>query len=109
MEGGDLDWKFAGEFSFVSYQSNSFIQVAPQLNEKVAAPVYKTEINGRVNSLRWSRNTLYPQRLALTSPTSGGRSVGIVRLRAKATEFSFYQSNITFALREVQAWTWLIS
>jgi hypothetical protein len=27
---------------------------------------------------------------ALTSPTSGGRSVGIVRLRTKATEFSFF-------------------
>jgi hypothetical protein len=27
--------------------------------------------------------------LALTSPTSGGRSVGIVRLRTTATEFSF--------------------
>jgi hypothetical protein len=26
--------------------------------------------------------------LALTSPTSGGRAVGIVRLRTKATEFS---------------------
>jgi hypothetical protein len=31
---------------------------------------------------------LYPQKLALTSPTSGGRSVGIVRLRTKATDFS---------------------
>jgi hypothetical protein len=31
-------------------------------------------------------DTLYPQKLALTSPTSGGRSVGIVRLRARATE-----------------------
>jgi hypothetical protein len=29
---------------------------------------------------------LYPQKLALTSPTSGGRSVGIVRSRTKATE-----------------------
>jgi hypothetical protein len=28
------------------------------------------------------------KRLALTSPTSGGRSVGIVRLRTTATEFS---------------------
>jgi len=27
--------------------------------------------------------------LALTSPTGGGRSVGIVRSRTKATEFSF--------------------
>ena len=31
---------------------------------------------------------LYPQKLALTSPTRGGRSVGIVRVRTKATEFS---------------------
>jgi hypothetical protein len=30
---------------------------------------------------------LYPQKLALTSPTSGGRSVGIVRSRTQATEF----------------------
>ena len=30
---------------------------------------------------------LYPQKLALTSPTVGGRSVGIVRVRTKATEF----------------------
>ena len=32
--------------------------------------------------------SLYPQKLALTSPTGGGRSVGIVRSRTKATEFS---------------------
>ena len=31
---------------------------------------------------------LYPQKLALTSLTGGGRSVGIVRVRTKATEFS---------------------
>jgi len=31
---------------------------------------------------------LYPQKLALTSPTGGGRSVGIVHSRTKATEFS---------------------
>ena len=33
---------------------------------------------------------LYPQKLALTSPTGGGRSVGIVRSQTKATEFSLY-------------------
>jgi len=33
---------------------------------------------------------LYPQKLALTSPTGGGHSVGIVRVRTKATEFSFF-------------------
>ena len=32
---------------------------------------------------------LYPQKLALTSPTGGGRSVGIVRSRTKVTEFFF--------------------
>jgi hypothetical protein len=32
---------------------------------------------------------LYPQTLALTSPTGGGRSVGIIRSRTKAMEFSF--------------------
>ena len=32
---------------------------------------------------------LYPQKLALTSPTGGGRSIGIVRVRTKATEFVF--------------------
>jgi hypothetical protein len=36
---------------------------------------------------RWLRGTLYPQKLALTSPTSGGRSVGTVRSRTQAMEF----------------------
>jgi hypothetical protein len=40
----------------------------------------ETEINGHGDPLRWPRNTLYPQKLVLTS-TSGGRSVGIVRLQ----------------------------
>jgi hypothetical protein len=38
--------------------------------------------------MRWPRDTLCPQNFALTSPTSGGRSVGIVRSWTKATEFS---------------------
>jgi hypothetical protein len=54
------------------------------LNEKVAAPVLKTEINGRGDPLRWPRDTLYLQKLALASLTSGGRSVGIVRLRTSS-------------------------
>jgi len=32
---------------------------------------------------------LYPQKLALTSPTGGGHSVGIVRVRTKSTEFRY--------------------
>jgi hypothetical protein len=45
---------------------------------------------GRGDPLRCPRDTLYPQKLALTSPTSGGRSVGIVRLRTKPTEFVLF-------------------
>jgi hypothetical protein len=41
---------------------------------------------GRGDPLLWQRDTLYPQKLALTSTTSGGRSVGIVRSHTKATE-----------------------
>jgi hypothetical protein len=43
----------------------------------------------RGDSLRWPRNTLYPLKLALTSPRSGGRSVDIFRWRTKAPEFLF--------------------
>jgi hypothetical protein len=39
--------------------------------------------------LRWPPNTLYPLKLALTSPTNGGRSVGIVRWRTETPEFVF--------------------
>jgi hypothetical protein len=36
---------------------------------------------GRRDQSRWLCGTLYPQKLALTSPTSDGRLVGIVRSR----------------------------
>jgi hypothetical protein len=37
---------------------------------------------------RWPRGTLYPQKLTPNSLTSGGRSVGIVRLWTQAMEFN---------------------
>jgi hypothetical protein len=43
------------------------------------------------------RGTLYPQKLALTLPTSGSRSVGIAGSRTKATDF------ITFT---TISWIW---
>jgi hypothetical protein len=45
---------------------------------------------GRGDSSRWPRDTLYPQKLAITSFTSGGRSVGIVRSRTKAKVFVLF-------------------
>jgi hypothetical protein len=41
-------------------------------------------------------DTLYPQKFALTSSTSGDRWVGIVRLWTQATEFSFRFSLLCF-------------
>jgi hypothetical protein len=43
---------------------------------------------GSVALTTW--DPLYPQKLAVTSRTSGGLSVGIVRSRTQATEFSFF-------------------
>jgi hypothetical protein len=40
----------------------------------------ETDIIGCEDSLRWPRDALYPLKLALISPKSGGRSVGTVRL-----------------------------
>jgi hypothetical protein len=44
---------------------------------------------GLGDRLRWPRDTLYQQKLALTSPTCGGLSVCIVRMRTKNKEFVF--------------------
>jgi hypothetical protein len=67
--------------------------------KKIAVQIYKTEINGRGNSLRWPRNTLYPHMVALSSSTSGGSSVGIVRLRTKATEVSFFFRGLVWTVK----------
>jgi hypothetical protein len=65
----------------------SLVRIIEELLErKVAAPVQKTEINGRRDLLHRPRDTLCPLKLALTSLTSGGRSVGIVRWRTNAPE-----------------------
>jgi hypothetical protein len=47
--------------------SSSWGQLRSYSKEKVAAPVKKTKINDRGNPLRWPRNILYPQKLALLS------------------------------------------
>jgi hypothetical protein len=43
---------------------------------------------GRRDPSRWPRGTLYKQKLVIISPTSGGRSVGIVGSRTQTMEFS---------------------
>jgi hypothetical protein len=51
----------------------------------------ETKKYGGGDPLRRSHDTFYPQMLALTSLTSGGRTVGIVPLRTKATKFCLYR------------------
>jgi len=59
------------------------------LNEKNSGSRYRKQSLTPVGTHCADHVTLlYPQKLALTSPTGGGRSVGIVRVRPKATEFS---------------------
>jgi hypothetical protein len=47
------------------FLSASWGQLRSYLEEIVAAPVKKTETNGRGDPLRWPRNTLYPQKSTL--------------------------------------------
>jgi hypothetical protein len=60
--------------------------------------------------LEW-KSRVVALKLALTSPTSGGRSVGIIRLRTKTTEFIFFvwlfyslSSFVTFDLVPLSFW-----
>jgi hypothetical protein len=49
---------------------------------------------GRRDPSCWPHGTLYPQKLALASPTSGGRSVSIVRSRIQTTEITLVYSSL---------------
>jgi hypothetical protein len=62
------------------------------LDRKVAAPVYKTE-NTAVGIRQADHVAPFiRKKLSITSPTSGGHLVGIVRPRTQTMEFSFFFS-----------------
>jgi hypothetical protein len=68
----------------------SLVRIIEELLEwKSSGSGLENWINGRGDPFRWPRDTLYPQKLALTSPTNGGRSVGIVRLWTKKSHGVF--------------------
>jgi hypothetical protein len=56
---------------------------------------------GRRDPSRWPLGTFYLRKLTLISPTSGGRSVGIVCLQTQATEFSLVLIFIIFIFYSV--------
>jgi hypothetical protein len=66
------------------------------LDRKVAAPVKKTENTavGIRHADHVAPSMLH--KLAITSPTSGGRSVGIVRSRTQTMEFLLFFSYFWF-------------
>jgi hypothetical protein len=59
------------------------------LGRKSSGSGLENRRSGRRDPSRWPYGPLYRQNLALTSPTSGCRSVGTVRCRTQAMEFSF--------------------
>jgi hypothetical protein len=67
----DLEW---GQLSLVS-------TIQELLGRKSRGSGLESRDYGRMDPSRW------PQKLTLTSPSIGGRSVGIVRSRTLATEF----------------------
>jgi hypothetical protein len=66
------------------------LQLRSYLVETVAAPVKKGEIMAVVICRADNATPLNLQKLALASPTSGGRSVGIVRSWTKATKLLLF-------------------
>jgi hypothetical protein len=78
--------RLCGQSSWLQIQSPEFDSRRYQIFWEVVGLEFGQEnrINDRGDPLRWPRDTLYPQKLSLTSPTSGCRSVGIIRLRTKS-------------------------
>jgi hypothetical protein len=64
------------------------------LGRKISGSGLENRDYGHRDLSQLPRGTLYPQKLALTSPTRGDRLVGIVRSQTQAMElvlFSLYQ------------------
>jgi hypothetical protein len=93
-------------FSFIGYRSGSIPGITkkkssesgtgctqpPEYNwgatwQKSSGSCLENQEYGRRDPSRWPRGTLYPQKLAIPSPTSGGRSVGVVRSRTQNMNF----------------------
>jgi hypothetical protein len=68
------------------------------LGRKSSSSGLESREYGRRDPSRGPRGILYPQTLALTLTTSGGLSVGIVRSRSQATEFSLVQFYVNYEL-----------
>jgi hypothetical protein len=64
------------------------ITIEELLERKFSGSGLESREYGHGDPSRRPRGTLYPQKLALTSPTGGDRSAGIVRSRTQAKKYS---------------------
>jgi hypothetical protein len=76
------------------------------LERKSSGSGLESREHGRRDSLHWPRDTLYQQKLALTSPTSDCHSIGIVRSRTKAIVLDSFDLNIRKAVKKVPGILW---
>jgi hypothetical protein len=95
-------WQIRAKLRDVTFQKTSMsLTLSSAVGLFLCPPMHCTQ-EQKADGSFWTRSTpvhrvstpfsaLF-QKLALTSPTSGGRSVGILRLRTAATEFSLYVS-----------------
>jgi hypothetical protein len=82
-------WLLRQSYDFITFK-NKFRLLEKFLKVEVFfIPCLENREYGCRDPSPWPCGTLYPQKLALTSPTSGGRSVCIVRSRTQTTEFVF--------------------
>jgi hypothetical protein len=73
-------WEVVG----LEWDPLSLVGIIEELLEwKSSGSGQENRINGWGDLLHWPCDAFYLQKLSLTSPTSGGRSVGIVLLRTK--------------------------
>jgi hypothetical protein len=70
------------------------------LERKSSGSDLKSRECSRRDPPRWQRDTLYPQKLALSSPTSCGYSVGIVRSLNQATELNI--TDILYCIKVIE-------
>jgi hypothetical protein len=92
---GFYSWRYQILWEEVGLERGSLSLVSTTeelLGSKRSGSGLESREYGRRDPSRWAHNSPYPQKLALTSPTSGARSVSIVRSRTQATELMTSQT-----------------
>jgi hypothetical protein len=88
---GFNSWRYQifGEVVCLEWGPLSFVSKTEELLGRNSGSGLENQEYGHRGPLRWPCDILYLQKLALISPTSGGRSVSIVNAWTKAMEFVF--------------------